>query len=281
MVAKFALQSMPTFSKIEQTTDHQIRWLVCTYSHGVSAFSVEHDGSVIYKPKVDLMLALSDVSGTVIRYEHISRWGPHRLFLVGYDTGFVTASICPTRRDASDEHSPLIDRKSLKFDGPVSVLKVLRIGEKSLSVLVSSTLGPATVWTLRKNENDLQQLSWHLSTVLQESELYDAVVTGTVHRNANCGTVDNASAGVDDVGGGMVLIGTYGELLLAYDLHELLSQQDEVGPLLSINIASPILAVEQFGEELPLNGRSLGAYPATAQVARHCHYHNNTSGETC
>uniref|UniRef100_A0A183C1T4 RAB3GAP2_N domain-containing protein n=1 Tax=Globodera pallida TaxID=36090 RepID=A0A183C1T4_GLOPA len=176
--------------------------------------------SMIYKPKVDLMLALSDVSGTVIRYEHISRWGPHRLFLVGYDTGFVTASICPTRRDASDEHSPLIDSLTDQF------------------------------WTLRKNENDLQQLSWHLSTVLQESELYDAVVTGTVHRNANCGTVDNASAGVDDVGGGMVLIGTYGELLLAYDLHELLSQQDEVGPLLSINIASPILAVEQFGEEL-------------------------------
>src|SRR4051794_39205420 len=52
----------------------------------------------------------------------------------------------------------ILYRKSLKFDGPISVLKVIdnkmdEDGTKRITLLVSSTIGPVTIWELRLQVN--------------------------------------------------------------------------------------------------------------------------------
>src|SRR5688572_8243179 len=65
-------------------------------------------------------------------------------------------------------------RKSLKFDGPVSTLKVVRQSVndvdqrlKRLSVLISSTIGPATVWMLKIEKEVIIGINNHHLTKTQ------------------------------------------------------------------------------------------------------------------
>lgn len=106
--------------------------------------------------------------------------------------------------------------------------KVEEEGVKLISILISSTIGPVTVWELRLQDD---MLSWELASVLLESEHYDTVITAAVHR-------------------GLIFVGTYAELLLIYELKEVLQNRaDEVAPVQTVNIASPILAISSLDNQ--------------------------------
>lgn len=81
----------------------------------------------------------------------------------------------------------------MKFSAPISVLRLLNPDEKavSTSVLLSSTIGPAAIWTLHLVDGEV--LVWKIATILLNSEIYDAIITGTISRD-------------------YIFIGTYGEV---------------------------------------------------------------------
>lgn len=86
----------------------------------------------------------------------------------------------------------VISRCKLKFSGAISVLLILQHAgrEDKISVLVSSTLGPAAVWTLFLSP-DKSHFEWKKTTVLDDTRGHDAVV---------CSAADDQ----------LIAIGTYG-----------------------------------------------------------------------
>lgn len=98
----------------------------------------------------------------------------YRFSVVGFDTGYVVASVCTMNS------GNIIDRKTIKFSGPISVLKLINTNEEQLetAVLVSSTIGPVVVWTLSLVDEYLQ---WNLKAELVGSEDFDSIISGNTN----------------------------------------------------------------------------------------------------
>ena len=91
------------------------------------------------------VLDIGSCPGSAIR-SHCWIAQDYRFSVVGYDTGYVIASVCTM------QEGTIIDRKTIKFGGPISVLRLINKEGLSSSVLVSSTLGPAAIWVIKLGE---------------------------------------------------------------------------------------------------------------------------------
>lgn len=71
-------------------------------------------------------------------------------------------------------------RTKLKFSGAISVLQLLRLEgrEDKMLVLISSTLGPAAVWSLAMSA-DKSHFEWRRISVLNETRGHDTIVCST------------------------------------------------------------------------------------------------------
>lgn len=234
MWKKFDLESAPTYTRLTTTSPmdtNQLYWLIFSYSRGVQAFSILPNTSKLdaheqVQPVDSIgdifpVLDIGKLPGSAIR-SHCWIANGYRLSVVGYDTGYVIACVCTM------ESGTIVDRKTLKFSGPISVLRLINENAKEMvtSVLISSTLGPAVIWSL-KLEDEL--LVWEMNSPLLDSEIYDTVICCAVSEEH-------------------IFIGTYGEQLLVYSLEETLGCS-EVPPLLILNIASPILSIVCLQDE--------------------------------
>jgi len=216
------VESAPTYTRLTTTSPmdaNQLYWLIFSYSRGVQAFSINPCTN-----SVDIVECIGDIfpvleiggmPGSAIR-SHCWIANGYRFSVVGYDTGYVIASVCTM------QSGTIIDRKTLKFSGPISVLRLINENEKEMitSVLISSTLGPVVIWSLKLVD---ELLTWEMNTVLLDSDIYDTVI---------CCSVSSEH----------IFIGTYGEQLLVYNLEEAL-KNIEAFPILTLNIASPVLSI--------------------------------------
>lgn len=76
---------------------------------------------------------------------------------------------------------PKVCRGKLRFSGALSVLQILaHVGrEDKISVLVSSTLGPAAVWTWSLSANK-SFFEWKRTSVLEDTRGHDAIICSNV-----------------------------------------------------------------------------------------------------
>lgn len=218
---KFHIPQAPTFTKFFNTAPLEPNinyWSIFTHSQGTTLFEVNMDLKVSGNtclftikipfdkriigpiPAKDVFppLEIADLPGSVLRSEIWTTQG-QTVVLAGFDSGYVIASACPVGSNT------VTDRKTIKFSGPVSVLKLIREQTETTPalVLLSSTVGPATVWALRFEvsltdhkfhfKKQGKRLFWEFQTMLKDSEVYDCVITATVTKN-------------------FILIGTYGEV---------------------------------------------------------------------
>lgn len=89
----------------------------------------------------------------------------------------------------------VIFRSKLKFSGAISVLLILQhVGrEDKISVLVSSTLGPAAVWMLSLSP-DKSHFEWKRTIVLEDTRGHDAIVcSASGHQLIAIGTYGGVS----------------------------------------------------------------------------------------
>ncbi|CAD5225994.1 unnamed protein product [Bursaphelenchus xylophilus] len=224
---RITLPDAPTFTKFiasNPTAPDNLYWSIFSHSKGADLFEINRNVKVPFNKRiagprsvVDNFRALdiSDLPGSVLRCD---TWASNsiRVVVAGFDTGYVIASISPINTNT------VSDRKTLKFSGPISILQVVQpqSATSPAMVLVSSTIGPATIWALRIEKN---KIFWELRTQFTESEVYDAVITATTTKQ-------------------FILIGTYGEQLLIYSLEDSL-RYSEISPLATLNVASPILSI--------------------------------------
>ncbi|VDM91942.1 unnamed protein product [Litomosoides sigmodontis] len=124
------------------------------------------------------------------------------------------------------------DRSKLKFSGAISVLLILQhVGrEDKISVLVSSTLGPAAVWMLSLSP-DKSHFEWKRETVLEDTRGHDAVVCS--------GSGDQ-----------LIGIGTYGGVILLYKRTDLLSHDYYVAPCSVIEMHVSVISVIFLKDEM-------------------------------
>uniref|UniRef100_A0A915D6R8 Uncharacterized protein n=1 Tax=Ditylenchus dipsaci TaxID=166011 RepID=A0A915D6R8_9BILA len=249
MWKKFDLENAPTYTRLTTTSPmdtNQLYWLIFSYSKGVQAFSILPNTKEVQPVEsigdIFPVLDIGGLPGSAIRsYCWIANG--YRLSVVGYDTGYVIASVCTM------SSGTIVDRKTLKFSGPISVLRLINENEKDMitSVLISSTLGPAVIWSLKLEDDSL---IWEMNTALIDSEIYDTVI---------CCTVSSE----------YIFIGTYGEQLLVYSLEEAI-RCNEVPPLLILNIASPILSIACLQESntlIVLSNKGLHRFEARPHPA--------------
>ena len=90
----------------------------------------------------------------------------------------------------------IIDRRAIKFSGPISVLKLIDRDDDLLEtgVLIASSIGPGVLWSLRLEDELLQ---WKMRSELIVSESCDAIISGNTNHQ-------------------FVLIGTYTEVSKPY-----------------------------------------------------------------
>uniref|UniRef100_A0A0R3QI21 ANAPC4_WD40 domain-containing protein n=1 Tax=Brugia timori TaxID=42155 RepID=A0A0R3QI21_9BILA len=134
-------------------------------------------------------LDLGDLPGSAIR-SNCLQTSTYRWSVLGFDTGYVIVTALSMRTNFIE------DRSKLKFSGAISVLLILQhIGrEDKISVLVSSTLGPAAVWMLFLSP-DKSHFEWKRMTVLEDTRGHDAVVcSASGHQLIAIGTYGGVSS---------------------------------------------------------------------------------------
>uniref|UniRef100_A0AC34QXT5 Uncharacterized protein n=1 Tax=Panagrolaimus sp. JU765 TaxID=591449 RepID=A0AC34QXT5_9BILA len=201
-------------------------WITKGYRFSVVGFDTGFVVASSESQKIDLLENIGDVfpvfeirtlPGAVTR-SHCWITKGYRFSVVGFDTGFVVASVCTMHSGT------IIDQRSIKFSGPISVLKLIETDEERLEtcVMISSTLGPVVIWTLGLVDEYLQ---WKMKYELAESENYDSIITGNTNHE-------------------FIFIGTFFDYVLIYELSTLKTSQSVQIPLLSkIHVGSPILSI--------------------------------------
>ncbi|CAD5218689.1 unnamed protein product [Bursaphelenchus okinawaensis] len=224
---RISLFEAPTFTKFitpnPNATDN-VYWTIFSHAKGADLFEINKNIKIPFNKRIAgpksvvenfPTLDVSDLPGSVLRCDTwVNTSG--RVFIAGFDTGYVIAAI------SSITPNKVLDRKTLKFSGPICILKAIRQNTPTepAMILVSSTIGPVTIWALCIDKN---KIYWELRCQLSESEVYDAVVTAAITKQ-------------------FILIGTYGEQLLIYSLEDAL-RYTELSPLATLNVASPILSI--------------------------------------
>ncbi|VDM44902.1 unnamed protein product [Toxocara canis] len=168
---KFSLKNPPTFTRLTAETaiaNNRHCWLIFTSSRAARLFLVEPS------------------SVTVEEVDSIGDIYP------GLDLGDLPGSAVRTK---------------LKFSGAISVLQLLRLEgrEDKILVLISSTLGPAAVWSLAMSA-DKSHFEWKRLSVLDETRGHDTIVCSTANQY-------------------FIAIAAYDGLILIYRREELLSEE--------------------------------------------------------
>ncbi|KAK6109212.1 hypothetical protein QQG55_35110 [Brugia pahangi] len=222
---KLELDNVPSYTRITAeaaVANNRHCWLIFTASRAARLFvvqpvslEVEEIDSVgdIY-PGLDL----GDLPGSAIR-SNCLQTSTYRWSVLGFDTGYVIVTALSMRTNFIE------DRSKLKFSGAISVLLILQhIGrEDKISVLVSSTLGPAAVWMLSLSP-DKSHFEWKRMTVLEDTRGHDAVVC-------------SAS------GHQLIAIGTYGGVILIYKRADLLSDDNYAAPYSVIEMHVSVISM--------------------------------------
>ncbi|PAV92315.1 hypothetical protein WR25_19531 [Diploscapter pachys] len=143
-------------------SDAILKWTLYPNSRPPLVYLLNKNGNTIVKQEADEEEIEKATDGTVIRSSSQDHWQA-----LGFDCGIISV----TRFDKHD--IPLIS-KSLKVSGAVSIVQILpnNSNEQEMSVLVSSVIGPATVWTFR-HEGDKMTAS--LIATLHGSQAHDTV----------------------------------------------------------------------------------------------------------
>uniref|UniRef100_A0A914UV27 Uncharacterized protein n=1 Tax=Plectus sambesii TaxID=2011161 RepID=A0A914UV27_9BILA len=225
LVTKLNLPTPPTYCRLTGTsslTNGLHVWLIFTAARAVRCITIEPTTGAnceiesigdIY-PELELGALPGATLRTSCLTTSVGRWSA-----IGCDTGYVIASV------SSHSQNLIIDRAELKFSGPISVLNFLPeyddgSNNKSVHLLISSTLGPAAIWSLTFSSTG--KLKWNRQCVLDQSNHHDSIVCGAVG---------------DDV----VCVGTYGQVLLLYRTDELDSQM--ASPASTLHVQAPILSI--------------------------------------
>ncbi|VDK64558.1 unnamed protein product [Anisakis simplex] len=177
---KLELEYPPTFTRLRaesSITNNSYCWLIFTSSRAARLFLVEP--SSVKVEEVDSIgdiypgLDLGDLPGSAIR-SCCMQTSKYRWSVLGFDTGYVIVTTF------SLQTNYIIDRMKLKFSGAISVLQLLRLDgrDDKILILISSTLGPAAVWSLAMSA-DKSHFEWKRLSVLDETKGHDTVVCST------------------------------------------------------------------------------------------------------
>ncbi|CAG9537153.1 unnamed protein product [Cercopithifilaria johnstoni] len=222
---KLELDNVPSYTRITAeaaVANNGHCWLIFTASRAVRLFvvqpvtlSVEEVDSVgdIY-PGLDL----GDLPGSAIR-SNCLQTSTYRWSALGFDTGYVIVTALSMGTNFIE------DRSKLKFSGAISVLLILQhVGrEDKISILVSSTLGPAAVWMLSLSP-DKSHFEWKRIKVLEDTRGHDAIV---------------CSASSDE----LIAIGAYGGVILLYKRTDLLSDDHYAAPCSIIEMHVSVISM--------------------------------------
>ncbi|KAL3986100.1 hypothetical protein ACH3XW_41345 [Acanthocheilonema viteae] len=222
---KLELDNVPSYTRITAeavVANNRHCWLIFTASRAARLFvvqpvslSVEEIDSVgdIY-PELDL----GDLPGSAIR-SNCLQTPTYRWSVLGFDTGYVIVTALSMQTNFIE------DRSKLKFSGAISVLLILQhVGrEDKISVLVSSTLGPAAVWMLSLSP-DKSHFEWKRIMVLEDTRGRDAIV---------------CSASGDQ----LIAIGAYNGVVLLYKRTDLLSDDHHTAPCSIIEMHVSVISM--------------------------------------
>uniref|UniRef100_A0AC34G509 Uncharacterized protein n=1 Tax=Panagrolaimus sp. ES5 TaxID=591445 RepID=A0AC34G509_9BILA len=218
---KFDLTNAPTYCRLTMTSplhSNELYFLIFSHSIEARTFAINHSEKSLESIEsigdVFPVLDVGSLPGAAIK-SHCWIAQGYRFSVVGFDTGYVMAAVCTM------ESGTIIDRKAIKFSGPISVLKLIDRNDELLEtgVFVSSSIGPAVLWSLRLEDEFLQ---WKIRSELQSSECCDSIISGNTNSE-------------------FVFIGTYTEVALI--LEDVLKLP--IAPVISeIHVGSPILSIQ-------------------------------------
>ncbi|KAM3716101.1 Coiled-coil domain-containing protein [Dirofilaria immitis] len=222
---KLELDNVPSYTRITAEAaiaNNRHCWLIFTASRAARLFVIQPISLAIEEIESvgDIYpgLDLGDLPGFAIR-SNCLQTSTYRWSVLGFDTGYVIATALSMKTNFI-EH-----RSKLKFSGVVSVLLILQhVGrEDKVSILISSTLGPAAVWMLSLSP-DKSNFEWKRITVLEDTRDHDAVVC-------------SASGHL------LIAIGTYGGVILVYKRLDLLSGDQCAFPCSVIEMHASVMSM--------------------------------------
>uniref|UniRef100_A0A915PV15 Uncharacterized protein n=1 Tax=Setaria digitata TaxID=48799 RepID=A0A915PV15_9BILA len=222
---KLELDHVPSYTRVTAeaaVASNRHCWLIFTASRAARLFVVQPISLVVEEIESigDIYpgLDLGDLPGSAIR-SHCLQTSAYRWSVLGFDTGYVIATALSMRTNFIE------DRSKLKFSGAISVLLILQHAgrEDKISVLISSTLGPAAVWTLSLSL-DRSHFEWKKVNVLEDTRGHDAVIC-----SASCQQ--------------LIAIGTYGGFILVYKRIDLLSDDPYPASSSIIEMHVPVVSM--------------------------------------
>ncbi|KAK0394928.1 hypothetical protein QR680_001015 [Steinernema hermaphroditum] len=223
----FTISGCPAYCRMTKPsplTRNMHSWLVFSSDKHIDCYLVSPDDgkAKLVEEVFDVYpgLDLGDLAGAATRtaciYNSEFRWSA-----VAFDTGHVNVTV-----SRNDNVGFIVDRKSVKYNNVISFLHFLNKGLPSTEtyLLVSSTSGPPVMWHLSLIDD---QIRWRFKTALEDWRPgSDAVLCGAVNNNSVC-------------------IGTFGNVMLAYDLDEVLTKSVvPVNRSESITVSSPVLSIQ-------------------------------------
>uniref|UniRef100_A0A915C9I6 Uncharacterized protein n=1 Tax=Parascaris univalens TaxID=6257 RepID=A0A915C9I6_PARUN len=228
---KFELLNPPTFTRItaeSAITGNRYCWLIFTASRAARLFLVK--ASSITVEEVDSIgdiypgLDLGDLPGSAVR-SCCLQTSSYRWSVLGFDTGYVIVTSLSLKTNF------IVDRTKLKFSGAISVLQLLRLEgrEDKMLVLISSTLGPAAVWSLAMSA-DKSHFEWKRISVLNETRGHDTIVCSTASEY-------------------YIAIAAYDGLILVYRREDLLSEEAIVRSCSLIEHPAPAIAMKFLDDD--------------------------------
>lgn len=229
---KMELDNVPSFTRVTAEAaiaDNRHCWLIFTASRAARLFVVQPTSLAIEEIESvgDIYpgLDLGDLPGCAIR-SNCLQTSIYRWSVLGFDTGYVIATTLSLKTNFIE------DRSKLKFSGAVSVLLILQhVGrEDKISVLVSSTLGPAAVWTLSLSA-DKSHFEWKKMRVLEDTRGHDAVICSASGQH-------------------LIAVGTYGGVILVYKRTDLISDEHNTVNCSTIELSLPIISMIFLRDDL-------------------------------
>lgn len=229
---KLELDNVPSYTRVTAeaaVANNRHCWLVFTASRAPRLFVIQPTSLAV--EEIELIgdiypgLDLGDLPGCAIRSSCLQT-STYRWSVLGFDTGYVIATSLSLKTNFIE------CRSKLKLSGAISVLLILEhpAQEDKISVLVSSTLGPPSLWALSLTL-DKSQFEWKRVSMLEDTRGRDAVI---------CASSDQQ----------LIAIGTYGGDILVYKRADLISG-NEYAPLHSIiEMSVPVLSTIFLREDV-------------------------------
>ncbi|VDM92259.1 unnamed protein product [Onchocerca ochengi] len=222
---KLELDNVPSYTRITAeaaVASNRCCWLIFTTSSAARLFIIQPTSLTIEEVESvgDIYpgLDLGDLPGSVIR-SNCLQTPTYRWSVLGFDTGYVIATTL------SMQTNFIVDRNKLKFSGAISILLILQhVGrDDKISVLISSTLGPAAVWMLSLSL-DKSHFEWKKVTILEDTRGHDAVIC--------CASSHQ-----------LITIGTYDGVILVYKRLDLLSGDHYAVPCSIIEMHVSVISI--------------------------------------